>query len=84
MFKSELTPEDFAAWLVKASCGDRLIYGVGAHLPARKPEVAKAAYRAHEAKQVLLAQKKIGPSTYNYVAIRASTNLVNPQMRAGK
>ena len=43
-----------------------------------------AVYRAHLAEQVYLVQKKVSPSIYDYVAIRATNNLINEKMRAGK
>jgi len=84
MFESKISPEDFASWLVKASTGDRIVYGSGGYMPAEKPKIARTVYRAYTAKQVLLAQEKIAASTYNYIAIRATTNLLNERMRAGK
>ncbi len=85
MLEAELTLEEFSDWLIKARPGDRLIYGTGSYLPARKPKVAEAVHRAYEAGQVLLVQKKIAPASYNYIAIRATTNLINNErMRAGK
>ena len=84
MLEAELTLEEFSDWLIKARPGDRLIYGTGSYLPAKKPKAAEAAHRAYEAGQVLLVQKKIGPSIYNYISIRATTNLLNQKMKAGR
>ena len=84
MFKELVSTAEFASWLVKAQPEDRIIYGTGSYLPAEKPEVAESVYRSCGAGQVLLAQKKIAPASYNYIAIRVSSNLINKKMRAGR
>jgi len=72
VFKSNLTPEQFAAWLVKANPGEQIVYGVGSYIPANKPKIAVAARSAHEARQIHLVQKRIERNVCEYIAIRAS------------
>lgn len=76
--------EDFTAWLTSAPPGDKFIYHVGDLFADRQffisrlgtegrsqlSILADAAYRAARTNQVMLVQRRLGPSEWEYIAVK--------------
>lgn len=66
-----LTLAQCERWITAARPGARLVYGCGAFAPdAAGPEVAIWFGEMAEAGLVQLFQKRIGPSRFDYIAVR--------------
>ncbi len=77
MFKNLISQSEFSAWLAKAQPGQPIIYGTGSYCSKAngvKYEAADAAYKAHQNRQVLLFQRRMGGGVYEYIAVKAPIN----------
>lgn len=74
---------DFQTRLVHANAGERITYHIGDLMFDRTPgsqldATASAAWDAHLAGDCLLVQKRIGPNTWEYIAIRTPVGYPKP------
>jgi len=75
---------DFQTRLVHATAGERIIYHTGDLMFARErgsqlDATANAAWDAHLAGECLLVQRRVGPSTWEYIAIRTPAGYPKPE-----